>query len=103
MFTSNLYSYFVESFDTKLSGSNPIKLGVLSAHDSTIGALMVGLNITSYECIREMHDSGTTTAINCALTHPSYASSVILELYARNATYNFVKVLYNGEYVNLCN
>lgn len=72
-----MFSYFIENFDGKIMNTNPLKLILLSGHDSTIGSLMVGLNITNYQCIESNYLNSTNiTYINCENEHPPFASSI---------------------------
>lgn len=74
-----------------------------SAHDINLILSMRILNITSPSCIMEKKFKGKTSS-QCEY-HPPFSSSLIWELYENEENQekvNFMKVKYNGRYINLC-
>lgn len=77
-------------------------MSAFSAHDSNVVPLLVYYNLTSADCLRKQWRNETIHG-NCAVPIP-FASSLFFELHQddKNASNNFVKVRYNGQYYNLC-
>lgn len=92
----------IASFDTKLENVvAPLKWKIYSAHDWTVATFTTALNITDYACTRELITIGSTNALNCAL-YPDFATNMLIELHKDEQGGNFIKIRYNGNYVNLC-
>ena len=67
------------------------------------------LNFTDYQCVIDRYFYSNTTALNCAVAGPAFASSIIFELYEDDSEegeegemLNYVRIRYNGEYMRLC-
>ena len=73
----------------------------LSAHDNDVGPLLLGLNISSAQCVEETYRRGYTDALNCD-SNTEYASSIITELHSDAKGEYYVKIRHNGRYVYLC-
>ena len=100
-FSTPFFTEVIQSFDQKVQNPTyPLKWKMYSAHDWTVGSITPALNITNYQCVEELVRTGKTDALNCAL-YPDFATSLIIELYQEDAE-NFIKIRYNGNYVNLC-
>lgn len=63
--------------------------------------LMVGLNISSYQCLMDLFYKGSTSAINCE-DKPLFAASLIVELHKINGEFQ-IALKFNGKYMNPCN
>lgn len=103
------FEEIVNTFDDRLEAdkknSTSFKWKMFSAHDTTVGMISTGLNITSYECIDKLlakKSSGIDVLKDdeCFL-YPEYASNIIIELHDESGN-NVVKVRYNGKYVKIC-
>lgn len=100
----SFFSEILEDFDEKINNNNAssFKMKIFSAHDLTLGYLLTGLNLTSYQCIEEIFRNNHTNALNC-FNYPTYASNMLIELYFNEEIQKpEVMIKYNGEYVNLC-
>lgn len=103
LLTSPFYSGLLDSFDAILNKTSKIKYHAYSAHDSNIYASLYTLNLTSVECYNQTYFEGKSDNPNCITTYPDYASNIIYELYNSSILGPYVKVLYNGTYMNICN
>jgi hypothetical protein len=87
----------------KLEGAlrnSTLKLSFLFGHQSNLHPMLVLFNLTSPECLTQEWNNETVTTPNC-VRPPGYAANMVVELYEENKD-AFVKVKYNGYYVNLC-
>ena len=73
----------------------------MSAHDSDVVPMLVGLNFSSTACIEEVYRKGKTQALNCD-SSVSYAASVIFELHSNEKKEFSVKIKKDGKYLYLC-
>lgn len=71
------------------------------AKEGTLSPLVTAMNLTSTDCLTQKYKNQTVTALNC-VDPPSFSSNMIIELHEDDAFENFIRVKYNGEYVNLC-
>ena len=99
-YATPFFREIIETFDQKLRNPSSLKWKMYSAHDWTIGAFTPALNITDYKCAEEVIRTGKSNALNCA-TYPDFATSLLLELHQEQSAY-FIKIKYNGNYINLC-
>lgn len=76
---------------------------MLSGHDTNVAPTLTFLNITNFECIEDKYQKKDMSKyLNCE-DGPDFASSILIELHRDIAPFDhFVKVRYNGKYVNLC-
>jgi len=89
-------------FQSKINGSNPRKYAIFSAHDTTLQPYLAALNLTSWECLLNQINSGNVVSQgSCVAGYPVFASQIIFELHS-NETQYFVKVIYNGVEMKLC-
>jgi len=97
------FQEILDNFDNKLKNpSTSYKFKMFSAHDLTLGFLLAGFNLTSYECHEEIFLYNETKAYHC-FGFPSFASNMLIELHRDEINErNEVMIRYNGEYVNLC-
>ena len=83
-----------------------LKYIMLSAHDSTLSPFMAALNLTSWQCVYQRFKNASLDAFdNCVQGHPLFASQIIIELHSKEKKGEkqfHVKLLYNGEKMNLC-
>lgn len=95
--------YLIEKIDNpKLE----LKYVLFSGHYLTLTPIMAGLNITSWECLIDKFNGISNSKLNCEEGYPIYASQILIELHSilnedNNKEY-FVKVIYNGKEMNLC-
>lgn len=75
------------------------KFVLFAGHDMNIYNLMVLLNFSNYECLKNIY-LGKENEDICLLT-PLFAANLIFELYELDNNY-FVKFLYNGETFPFC-
>lgn len=100
---SFVFNFWIDHFDNVINGAdNKLKYLMLSAHDSNLGYVLPGLNITNYRCIVDIFHNGKTEDLNC-FPGPKFASNLLLELHQDEDTNEYyIMIDYNGEYVNLC-
>ena len=93
----------LQDFDGRISNlkTKPLKWTILSAHDYHINCFLNYLNISSASCIEELYRKKNTSALNCE-PGPEYAANLIFQLQSDNDKDFYVKIRYNGKYVNLC-
>ena len=61
------------------------------------------MNLTSFECVRDLFENKKTKFLNCIRSTPPFASNMFFELYSNEEGKNhYVKIQYNGKYYNLC-
>lgn len=101
---SNIFKEIVEQFNSKIEGKNGKKWIMYSSHDSTLGFMYAGLNITGAQCILDLFRNNFTDAINCE-GYPYFAANFLIELHSDDFNKNeyFVKFRVNGKYINVCN
>lgn len=86
-----------EETTTTISDPNVI---LYSVHDINLSHLMLGLNITSLDCL--MKNEKNEKELNCVTDFPIFASSLMLELHLNEIKGSyFVRVSYNGVPMNL--
>lgn len=90
-------------FNNALNTPGYFKWIMLSAHDTTIAMVSQGMNFTSWEC-QEAYGNGTlASGAPCLYTYPGFASNIIYELYQDINNKPFIKTLYNGTEMAICN
>lgn len=91
-----------QKLDSAVKNTTTNKLTSITCHSSNTWPMLTQLNLTSAECITQKYNGDPVTALNCAIT-PIYASSLLFELHQDDSTSQlFIRVRYNGEYLNLC-
>lgn len=60
--------------------------------------MMIALNLTSAECMKQVYFKEPVTNDQCIYTFPGYASNFIFELYEDDNQKNYVKIMFNGTY-----
>ena len=97
------FKEILDNFDNKIKNpSTSYKFKMFSAHDLTLGFLLTGFNLTSYECLEEIFLYNETKALHC-YGFPTFASNMLIELHRDEINgKNEVMIRYNGEYTNLC-
>ena len=63
--------------------------------------LVTKLNLTSTDCLNKQWKNQTVDSINC-VDVPSFSANMLLELHEDESFNHFIKIKYNGYYVNLC-
>jgi len=74
-----------------------------SAHDTTMGSVLTGLNFTSTQCIIDKYLGKNITEKVCIDAYPHFASNIIFELWKRSDNSTYIKVKYNGNDMPICN
>lgn len=92
----------LDGFDGILNGTSKIKYHAYSAHDSSIYALLYTLNLTNIECYNQSYFGKVESNTTCITTYPDYTANIIYELYNSPTLGPYVKIMYNGTYVNIC-
>ena len=101
-YVTPFYQEILYSFENKINGTlGDLKWKMYSAHDTTLAVFMTALNISSYQCIDEIALKGNTSSLNC-FPAPEFASNLLIELHQNKKGTKYVKIRYNGGYVNLC-
>lgn len=59
------------------------------------------LNLTSPSCLTQKYKNQTMTENNC-VDPPSFSANLLMELHEDDSFNHFIKIKYNGFYVNLC-
>ena len=95
-----LFKEILNHFESKIQNKTTKKWVMYSAHDSTLGYVYSGLNISSYECQMQLWKNKTTDYLNCA-SYPIFASNLIIELHRVEEKFQ-IKIKVNGEYFNVC-
>ncbi|CAD8084805.1 unnamed protein product [Paramecium sonneborni] len=102
LYSTPYFKQVLDHFDSFLNGTSHFKYYGSSSHDSTLLALLSGLNLTSAQCQADIYLKKNVTHKNCITQYVEFASNIIFELYNNSITGPYVKVLYNGEYMPLC-
>lgn len=78
----------------------PMKLAYFSAHDDTLDSFLVASKTVNASCmVQELREN---KVIEDCPKGPPVASQIIWELIQRKKTHFFVRVKYNGDYLNIC-
>ncbi|CAD8181770.1 unnamed protein product [Paramecium pentaurelia] len=102
LLTSEFFRTVLDGFDGILNGTSKIKYHAYSAHDSSIYASLYALNLTNVECYNQSYFGKVESNTTCITTYPDYTANIIYELYNSSTLGPYVKVMYNGTYVNIC-
>jgi hypothetical protein len=98
-----IQKYFLDKINNP---DSDLKYVFFSGHYLTLTPLMVGLNITNLECLINKFHGLPDDHLNCENGYPIYASQILIELHSRvmetGMKKHFVKVIYNGKEMNLC-
>ncbi len=103
-----IFDYITTVLNHKITNSSiysKTKFIIFGGHDINLIHLMIGLNLTSSECIYEnfLNSSDMTQFINCETFYPSFASNIIIELHKNESKLEyFIQISVNGVYKNLC-
>ena len=92
-------------FSAKIQDNYELKFAIFSAHDTTLQPYMAALNLTNWECLLEKHDKNETRKGNCVDGYPVFATQILLELHSKELESGkayFVKIIYNGVEMKLC-
>eukprot|EP00828_Plagiopyla_frontata_P010535 TRINITY_DN15648_c0_g1_i1.p1 TRINITY_DN15648_c0_g1~~TRINITY_DN15648_c0_g1_i1.p1 ORF type:complete len:186 (-),score=42.13 TRINITY_DN15648_c0_g1_i1:9-566(-) len=105
MVTTNFFQEIQKHFDNKINQTNDtLKFIFYSAHDTTVQSILAGLNLSNYQCQYDLYNLGSTDFPTCMKEYPQYATSMLFELYYDTELEEYlIKILYNGEYLNICN
>lgn len=99
--TTPIFHDFLSHFQSKIQNTTTKKWIMYSGHDSTLGYIYSGLNISNYECLLQLWRHNSTDHVNCE-PYPAYASSLIIELHQNELKEFVVKMKVNGIYINVC-
>lgn len=78
------------------------KMSFMFGHMSNIHPLLTIFNLTNTECLTEKWEDRPITSLNC-VEAPQFAANMVIELHeSDDKSSHFVKLRYNGYYVNLC-
>mmetsp|Transcript_6766 Transcript_6766/g.924 ORF Transcript_6766/g.924 Transcript_6766/m.924 type:complete len:86 (+) Transcript_6766:104-361(+) len=72
-----------------------------SAHDVNLHEILTAFNMTSFDCTYELYTTGHTEKSRNCVHRPWFAASLILELYEDEKNEFFVKMSYDGDYMDL--
>ncbi len=104
-FFEEIIRTFDDRLETRKTNNTSYKWKMFSAHDTTVGMISTGLNLTSYECVDRLlakKRSGIDISkVDECFLYPEYASNIIIELHDENGIV-VVKVRYNGKYTKIC-
>jgi hypothetical protein len=82
-------------------GENQKRMAFLITHSSTMWPVMVHLNLTSSACIAQRRNGTLPPHSNCEI--PLYGANFFIEIHeAGRDRRQFVKIKFNGKYVNAC-
>ena len=97
-----LFMKIISDFDHKLANTSSVKKWtMLSGHDTNVAPTLTFLNLTNYNCIEDKYEKKDLGKyLNCE-DGPDFASNVLIELHKEGSD-SYVKVRYNGKYMNLC-
>lgn len=103
MENSNFFSEVVSQMNDTIQGRESPKAFLYSAHDTTVMFVIRALNLTSPECIYAKYTGhpDTYNTYKYCYEYPTFASNVQFELVQKDKAH-FVRVLYQGEVVNVC-
>ncbi|EAR98237.1 histidine phosphatase family (branch 2) protein (macronuclear) [Tetrahymena thermophila SB210] len=76
---------------------------VLSAHDTTINTVLLGLNLVNYQCLIDYikNDYKPVNGKVCITQDTDFASNVVFEIVTKDNK-KYIQVKYNGEYQKIC-
>ena len=99
---TQIRTYFQNKINGMGNGSYPLRYVLFSAHDTTISSHLVGMNpeVVNTTCLITSLSTGKRDP-NCSI-YPPVGSNIIWEL-VQNDTVFFIKVSYNGVYLDYCN
>jgi hypothetical protein len=84
-----------------LGTEKDLKYTYFSAHDSTIGYILQAAGLLDRECLLEAF-MNSKEEDDCNTVYPPLASQLLWELVKRDEDKFYVKVNYNGTYINYC-
>lgn len=97
-----LFQMILENFDKYVNETQLYrgpKWFIYSAHDTNLALINLVLNISSIECMVKER-MGWENFTQCPSDIPSYASTIIFELYRDRTTgKKYIKIRYNGNLV----
>ena len=99
---TQIQTYFKNKISGEKDGSYPLRYVQFSAHDSSLGSHLVGMDppVLNFSCLYISLSTGKRNP-NCP-GYPPVGSNIIWEL-IQNETKYFVKVSYNAVYLDYCN
>lgn len=105
LFTTRITEAIIDAMNTFRHSSHPIaplavKYMAFSGKDHTILPFLIALNLTSSECLKNAIFSGFDD-FECKFL-PQYASNLIFELNLDESNDLYVRMLYNGEPIDIC-
>lgn len=103
LFTTRITEAIIDAMNTFRSkqSPDPVRYMAFSGKDRTILPFLIALNLTSSECLKNAIFSGFD-GFQCKFL-PPYASNLIFELNRNTKNELYVRMLYNGEPVEICN
>ncbi|EAR82335.3 histidine phosphatase family (branch 2) protein (macronuclear) [Tetrahymena thermophila SB210] len=97
------FNSLIGYFEKKLNNTAPYKWYMHSAHDTTTSMILVGMNLTSWECMERYHTNQLQKDEVCIYQPTTYATNLMYELREDPDTHqNFVMFSMNGQYLPIC-
>ncbi|KAL4493038.1 hypothetical protein ABPG72_020817 [Tetrahymena utriculariae] len=94
------FNTLVGQIDKQLNNTAPYKWYMHSAHDTTTSMILVGMNLTSWECMERYHTNKLSKYELCIYQPTTYATNRMYELREDPDTYqNFAMFSTNGQYL----
>jgi hypothetical protein len=95
------FQFMSEKLRQAAAGENGKRMAFVVMHSSTMWPVMVHLNLTSSACIAQKRNGTLPPHSNCEV--PLYGASLIVEIHeAGRDRRQFVKIKFDGRYVNVC-
>lgn len=93
----------VSDLDQRLNSTSPRRATIFIGHDTNISPVLNFLNFSSFHCIELLWQKKPVDAfLNCE-RGAGFASNILFELRRDQSGEPYIKVLYNGKEMNLCN
>lgn len=102
---TGMLKFFQGQISQKIANlDSPLKMAILSGHDSNIANLMATLNLTNFDCLQEYYKEGLDFDEYC-IGNPPFASTFIFEVYQDEISTEdfYVALKINNNYYLLCN
>ncbi|KAL4426737.1 hypothetical protein ABPG74_006109 [Tetrahymena malaccensis] len=97
------FNSLIGYIDKKLNNTAPYKWYMHSAHDTTTSMILVGMNLTSWECMERYHTNQLIKDELCIYQPTTYATNLMYELREDPDTHqNFIMFSMNGQYLPIC-
>ncbi|EGR27343.1 hypothetical protein IMG5_197280, partial [Ichthyophthirius multifiliis] len=95
------FRFLLKQFESKINNQNTYKITIASTHDTQLQPLMAVFKLMSNECLLSYNLQQESET--CQLM-PIFASNFVFELYEDDQDkQHYVKVKFNGKYINICN